>query len=208
MGSRRCPWRRVCTLTCLCTRSRRAGQRWTDAAARPRTGDYSEGQGGLERAGWQEKEGETGGGAAPRAAATEERAAWHRGCVGQPARPLRQEHEHGSERRHHRGAAARFHQGRGASTYDARLASEEAIPASWTAWSMPDGTSVAVTVTSVPSPAAARCQVIVMVPANDGSSASNTARCTTRSGGTSSTNPTSTTSVAPEVLPVLSAASR
>jgi len=42
-------------------------------------------RGGLERAGWQEKEGETGGGAAPRAAATEERAAWHRGCV--PASP-------------------------------------------------------------------------------------------------------------------------
>ena len=32
---------------------------------------------------------------------------------------------------------------------DARLASEEAIPASWFAWSIPGGTSVAVTVTSV-----------------------------------------------------------
>lgn len=95
-----------------------------------------------------------------------------------------------------------------ASTQAARLASEEAIPASWTAWSMPGGTPEAVTVTSVPSPAAARCHVIVMVPAYDGSSASNTARCTTRSGGTRAANSTSTTSVASDVLPGLSAGSR
>ena len=35
-------------------------------------------------------------------------------------------------------------------------------------WSMPGGTSAAVTVTSVPSPAAMRCQVIVMVPRTTG----------------------------------------
>ena len=35
-------------------------------------------------------------------------------------------------------------------------------------WPMPGGTSAAVTVTSVPSPAAMRCQVIVMVPRTTG----------------------------------------
>lgn len=54
---------------------------------------------------------------------------------------------------------------RASSTYDARWASEEAMPASWSARSMPGGTSVAVKVTSVPTAEAARCQVIVMVPA-------------------------------------------
>lgn len=63
------------------------------------------------------------------------------------------------------------------------------------------GTSTAVTVTSVPPPAPMRCQVIVIVPAYAGSSASNTARWTTRSAGTSSANQMSTTSVASEVLP-------
>lgn len=54
------------------------------------------------------------------------------------------------------------------STYDARLASEEAISASCTAWSMLGDMSVTVTVTSVPFPAVVRCQIIVMVPAYAG----------------------------------------
>ena len=49
---------------------------------------------------------------------------------------------------------------------------------------------------------------MIMVPAYAGSSAWNTAVCVTRRAGTRSANPTSTTSVASDVLPGLPAGSR
>ncbi len=64
-----------------------------------------------------------------------------------------------------------------------RLASVEAKAAAWSALLMPSGTSVAVTVTRVPAPTASTIHVIVMVPANDGSSDTKSTSSTIRRGG-------------------------
>ena len=72
---------------------------------------------------------------------------------------------------------------------------------------IPVGTPEATMLTSVPAATGVSCHVIVMVPANPGSSDSNSIASTTRSPSTSSTNVASTTSESAVLLPVSPAGS-
>ncbi len=72
---------------------------------------------------------------------------------------------------------------------------------------MPAGTSDATMLTVGPTAIGVSCQVIVMVPANAGSSDSNSIDSATRSPSTSSTNVASTTSESAVLLPVSAAGS-